>query len=92
MVKYLICVGVQPIWIVETSWFPKFLKVALPFYKMPSKYVIHQSLNSLQEIASKKLIEEISKLKFRPSVTVDTWTGKNHKGFMGTIIHYCGKS
>ena len=51
---------------------------------MPSKYVIHQSLNSREIASKKKLIEEISKLKFRASVTVNMWTARNHKGFMGT--------
>ena len=64
MVKYLICEGVQPISIVGTSWFPNFLKVALPFYKMPSKYVIHQSLNS-REIASKKTNRRNFKIKIQ---------------------------
>ena len=68
----------------------KVYEVNNPQFKIPSKYIINQTISALHETASKRLIDDISNCKLRPSCTVDLWTGKNHRGYMGVTIHFFG--
>ena len=89
--QHLIAQGGLPVSVVEQNWFRSFLNEVLPNYQIPSRETIWKTLEGLANQSTKILLEGLNKAGVRPSLTVDLWTGRNHKLFISGAVHFPGK-
>ena len=87
---HLIAEGGLPTYIVDESWFKLYFKEVFPNYKVHCRKILWKTLDNLSQTSTNSLVENIKQLKIRPILTVDLWTGRNHKSFMAATIHSPG--
>lgn len=88
LVRNVIGSGGLPIQIAEQVWFRKFLYDIEPRFKPVSRVAIKRKLDCLYDEDRQQLAMEVSEINHRPSVTVDFWSGRDNRSFMGCTIHY----
>ena len=91
LVCNLIGSGSFSIQMTETDCFRQFMRDVEPRFRRVSRVSVRRKLNSLFEDGCQRLNEEILKTDFKPSVTLDFWTGRDSRSFIGCTIHYIYK-
>ena len=66
----------------ETDWFRQFLQDVEPRFRPVSRVSVKRKLYSLFENGRQQLNKEILEIDFKPSVTLDFWTGRDSRSFM----------
>ena len=59
-----------------------------PRFQPVSRVAVKKKLNILHEEERDTMLKEIAELSFKPSVTLDFWTGRDGRSFMGCTVHY----
>ena len=91
IVRNLCGQGGLPITIVERSWFRRFMKDVEPRFNHVSRNAVGSRIKELSEQAKSRLLNEISVISrfgLKPTVTVDFWSGRDNRSFMGCTVHY----
>ena len=86
--QHLIAEGGLPISIVEQPWFRKFMKTVVPQYSHTADETVVKQISTKSEKFRQILKNNLAGIAFRPSMTVDCWTGRNYKAFMAGTVHY----
>ena len=80
--------GGLPISLIETAWFRAFMKDVEPRFSPVSRVSVKRKLDELYSKGRGDLIESITSLPLKPSVTVDFWSGRDGQSFMGCTVHF----
>ena len=72
----------------ETDCFRQFMHDVEPRFQPVLCVSVKRKLNYLFEDGHQQLNEEILKIDFKPSVTLDFCTGCDSRSFIGCTIHY----
>ena len=89
--KNLCGCGGMPVTMVEKPWFREFMREVEPQFKGVSRRSVGSKISALSEETKLSLLKEISAIArhgLKPSVTVDFWTGRDNRSFMGCTVHY----
>jgi hypothetical protein len=87
IVRNLCGAGGLPIGIVERQWFRQFMKDTEPKFHSVSRVTVKRKLNELYQQERSSLLQEVHVL-CKPTVTLDFWTGRDGRSFMGCTVHY----
>ena len=79
--------GGLPIGIVEQTWFRQFMVDVEPRFSHVSRVAVQVKLDGLYQQYRDALLNEIS-CSPKPTATLDLWTGRDSRSFMGCTIHY----
>lgn len=91
IVKNLCGHGGMPVTMVEKPWFRQFMRDVEPRFKSVSRVSVGSKISALLRETKSDLLKEISIIAshgLRPSITMDFWTGRDGRSFMGCTIHY----
>ena len=88
LVRNLVGTGGLSIQVAEQEWFRKFMSDVEPRFQPVSRVAVKKKLNILHEEERDSKLKEIADLSFKPSVTLDFWTGRDGRSFMGCTVHY----
>ena len=88
VVKNLCGAGGLAIGIVEQPWFRHFMKDVEPRFRPVSRNGIKRKLSDLYQQEYSALLNEVKVIALKPTVTLDFWTGRDGRSFMGCTIHY----
>lgn len=88
LVRNLVGTGGLSIQVAEQEWFRKFMSDVEPQFQPVSRVAVKKKLNILHEEERDTMLKEIADLSFKPSVTLDFWTGRDGRSFMGCTVHY----
>ena len=80
--------GGLPIMAVEHEWFRAFMADVEPKFSHVSRVAVVSKLDKIYETEKGLLLNEISSSRVTPSVTLDFWTGRDNRSFMGCTVHY----
>jgi hypothetical protein len=82
----------QPLNIVNSEFFRKFIKELDPAFIVPDvkliKQIIHQSYNNMLPLVKEFLNDN----SISVSLTTDMWTGQNRQGFLGVTCSFLDKN
>ena len=79
LLRNLVGSGGLPLQLAEQQWFRKFMTDVEPRFQHVSQVAVKKKLEVLKELAT---------ISFKPSVTLDFWTGRDGRSFMGCTVHY----
>ena len=79
--------GGLPIGVVEQEWLRQFMVDVEPRFNHVSRVAVQAKLDSLYQQHRDALLNEIS-CSPKPTVTLDLWTSRDNRSFMGCTIHY----
>ena len=88
IVKNLVGAGGIALQVVERDWFRQFLCDVEPRFKPVSRVAVKRKLSTLYDEDRQQLKQKLSNISFKPSVTLDFWTGRGGRSFMGCTIHF----
>ena len=92
IVKNLCGKGGLPIATVEQEWFREFMKLVEPRFESVSRVAVNSKLEEIYAREMSKLLADIKASPvYKPTVTVDFWTGCNSKSYMCSTVHYIFK-
>lgn len=69
----------------QSPWFRDLMK---PRFKSASRRSVGSKISVLSEETKSSLLKEISAIARHAFVTVDFWTGRDSRSFMGCTVHY----
>ena len=75
LVRNLVGSGGLAIQVAERDWFRQFMTDVELRFKPVSRVAIKRELNDLYQEGRDEMLKEISAISFKPTVTVDFWTG-----------------
>ena len=81
IVKNLVGAGGIALQVVERDWFRQFLCDVEPRFKPVSRVVVKRKLSTLYDKDRQQLKQKLSNISFKPSVTLDFWTGRGGRSF-----------
>ena len=83
--------GGLPITTVEQECFRDFMADVEPKFSHVSRVAVVSKLDKIYENEKMLLFKEISLSCITPSVTLNFWTGRDNRSFMGCTVHYIFK-
>ena len=88
LVRNLVGSGGLPLQLAEQEWFRKFMTDVEPRFQHVSRVAVKKKLEVLYEEEMDQMLKELATISFKPSVTLDFWTGRDGRSFMGCTVHY----
>ena len=88
LVRNLVGSGGLPLQVAEQEGFCRFMGDVEPRFQPASRVAIKQTLEVLYQEERDHMLKEVAASSFKPSVTLDFWTGRDGRSFMGCIVHY----
>lgn len=77
-----------PLSLVESTRFQKFVSILKPQYQMPSrKHLARVLLKKKYDTVKSNLLDQLQKIKYI-NVTVDLWSNRQMKSYLGMTGHY----
>ena len=64
------------------------MKTVVPQYSHIGVKTVVKQISTKSVKCRQMLKNTLAGIAFRPSMTVDCWTGRNHKAFMACTVHY----
>ena len=86
-----ICMDLQPISCVESSYFRDMMTINNPGYKPISNKTVIKTLFTLDDQIRSRVLQIMTELNPWISVTVDHWTSVSNHNYTGMTIHWIGK-
>lgn len=87
LLQWLIC-DLQPFTVVDNPYFRAFINHFCPRYTVPERHQVKESIIDAFNSKRTKIINELSQIEGRCSLTADMWTSINQEAFLGITIHY----